>query len=219
VPSSHAGQVNEILELIIESNPQTLLDVGVGLGKYGFLAREYLELWGHGHSSAWRGREGWRRRIDGIEAHGQYLTPVHSYIYDQVHVGNALEVLPRLKEKYDLLLLIDVLEHFERDDGIRLLSHCRESARNIIISTPKDIGDQHESWGNPFETHRHQWTRSELADDDTLFVPNPESLICYLGASDSRFRYAIRRSIVRRQIPWFLLGPYHSLKRALTSRA
>ncbi len=71
MPSSHLYQINEILALIMATNPESLLDVGVGFGKYGFLSREYLELWD--------GREqyhDWKRRIVGIEACKKYLTPL-----------------------------------------------------------------------------------------------------------------------------------------------
>jgi len=33
------------MELITLTNPQCILDVDAGFGKYGFLSREYLELW------------------------------------------------------------------------------------------------------------------------------------------------------------------------------
>jgi hypothetical protein len=93
MPSSHRYQINEICELIATSDPKSVLDIGVGFGKYGFLSREYLELWD--------GRERyheWRRQIDGIEAFKEYLTPIHKLIYNEVFVGNVLEVLPILRK-------------------------------------------------------------------------------------------------------------------------
>ncbi len=134
--SSHQHQLSDILELIIRTNPDTLLDVGIGFGKYGFLAREYLELWGTNDYRKWT------KRIDGVEAFKEYLTPVHNYIYDNIYIGNALEILPELKSKYDLILLIDVLEHFEYEEGRELIQLCLQKGRNLIISTPKDIGSQ-----------------------------------------------------------------------------
>ena len=63
VPSSDFNQIGPIVELIVLANPQSVLDVGCGFGKYGVLAREYLELWDG------RQRYGdWTRRIDAIEA-------------------------------------------------------------------------------------------------------------------------------------------------------
>ncbi len=70
MPSSHFGQLNEIVELIKLSKPKSVLDIGVGFGKYGVLAREYLELWDEGKK--YNDRE---IRIDGIEAFEKYITP------------------------------------------------------------------------------------------------------------------------------------------------
>jgi hypothetical protein len=219
MPSSHAAQINEIVDLILLTNPASVLDIGVGLGKYGLLAREYLELWGQPLSNEWQGKPGWQRRIDGIEAYERYLNPVHHYIYNQIHIGNAIDILPRLKDRYDLVLLIDVLEHFDHDDGLRLLTLCKQRARNLIVSTPRDIGHQEKSWGNPFEAHRFQWTDSHFDPAETVFVPNDESLICYIGerVHDARgpMRRAVLRSTILRQTPFFVKNSVRVLKRCL----
>src|SRR5208283_1293046 len=120
MPSSHHYQLNEIIELIIDTNPAKLLDIGIGYGKYGFLAREYLELWEQGSSY-----DSHKRQIDGIEAFDEYITPVHRLIYDQIFSGDAKEVLPLIKDRYDLILMIDVLEHFTHEDGVKVIEECR----------------------------------------------------------------------------------------------
>ncbi|MBN1591537.1 MAG: hypothetical protein JW888_18630 [Pirellulales bacterium] len=112
MPTSNLFQLNEITQLIKTTNPNALLDVGVGFGKYGFLAREYLELWGRQQDYG-----DWTRRIDGIEAFADYVGPLQRLIYNTIHIGNALEVLPTLDARYDLVLLIDVLEEFCPADG------------------------------------------------------------------------------------------------------
>jgi len=45
MPTSHPFQLDDIVQLIIETAPLSILDIGVGFGKYGLLAREYLEIW------------------------------------------------------------------------------------------------------------------------------------------------------------------------------
>jgi len=177
MPSSHLHQLNEIMDLIYNANPKSILDIGVGFGKYGFLSREFLELWD--------GRQqykNWQVRIDGIEVFKEYLTPVHNFIYDHIYEGNAIDILPTLETKYDLILLIDVLEHFDFEEGSTILSECQKHGRNILISTPKDIGTQKDSFGNVYETHKFQW-KSQHFDKfvDKFYVPNDISLICLLG--------------------------------------
>ena len=189
MPSSHPDELNEIAGLILRTDPESVLDVGVGFGKYGVLAREYLELWDG------RNRYGdWKRRIDGIEAFADYLTPLHEYIYDRVHVGNALDILPSLEPNYDLILLIDVLEHFDYSEGMRILELCMKIARNTLISTPKKVGKQEDAFGNPFEAHKFQWEKKHFdVFKDKFFLPNERSLICYAGEDAPK----IKRDIMR----------------------
>jgi len=148
VPTSHHAQVSKILDAIVHTNPKSVLDIGTGFGKYGVLCREYLELWD--------GREDYQkftRRIDGIEIFPQYLTPIHKYVYDEVFVGDALDIVPnKLQRDYDLALLIDVLEHLKKEDGAKLLGALLKRAKNVIISVPRDIGDQGTVFGNEHET-------------------------------------------------------------------
>lgn len=177
------------MELVVFTDPRSILDVGIGFGKYGFLSREYLELWGKTE-----GYNDWKRRIDGIEAFKEYLTPVHDFIYDHVYIGNAIDVLPTLKINYDLILLIDILEHFHYREGMKFLEECKRRGKNIIISTPKQIGSQGESFDNPFEAHKFQWRRKRFDGfTNKFFVSHPHSLICYVGDDAYNLRKGIER--------------------------
>jgi SAM-dependent methyltransferase len=185
VPSSHPYQLNEIAELIMLTQADSVLDVGIGFGKYGFLAREYLELW-----DGRKRYDDWQRRIDGVEVFPRYVGELQRAIYDEIHVGDALEILPRLDHRYDLVLLIDVLEHVPEDRGVALLDAARRVGRNLIVSTPYDIGHQGEVFGNPHETHHFQWTKRHFRSLGGFFVPNRRSLIWYGGEDEARVRAA-----------------------------
>lgn len=178
MPTSHSNQINEIVHIIRMVNPQKLLDIGIGFGKYGFLAREYLELWD--------GREkynDWKRKIDGIEIFEDYITDLQRFIYNTIFIGNAIDILPNLKEHYDLILLIDVLEHFNKEDGIKLLKECIEHSDNILISVPNDIGNQKDAFGNIYETHKFQWETKHFTEisKDLFFFKSQKSLMIYIG--------------------------------------
>ena len=198
MPSSHHYQLNEILELIIETNPGKLLDIGIGFGKYGFLSREYLELWEPG---AVYGAH--KRQIDGIEVFEPYLTPLHRLIYDHIFTGDAREILPVITERYDLILMIDVFEHFTCEDGLKVLEECRRCGRNILISVPRVMSAQEEVFGNPYETHRYNWSRKDFSDiPDKFFIYNEKSTICYMGEDSLRISGILkkrnrRKSLVR----------------------
>ena len=211
MPTSHFSQVQDICGLIFYLDPGSMLDIGCGFGKYGFLAREYLEVWDVRFKP---GR--WNRRIEAIEGFAECLTPAHKFIYDQVHVGNALEILPKLAGPYDLVLLIDALEHFERSDGLETLRQCRRLGRNVIVSTPHRVSRQGEVFGNPFEQHRSKWTRADLAPfGPACFVPHDDSLIALLGEGADMIartlRYQRVRRFVRRYVP-FLKFVYRRMR-------
>jgi hypothetical protein len=200
MPTSHLYQVIDIMELILFTAPQSILDVGVGFGKYGFLSREYLELWN---------RKGkycdWRVRIDGIEAYEDYLTPVHKFIYDDIYIGNAVDILSNLKAKYDLILLIDVLEHFEYEQGLILLSKSASIGKNMIVSTPHEIGINENIFSNAFEIHKFQWNKSHFRlFKNIYFLPNELSLICYIGEKVPRLKRARVNRKIGRYFPFMI---------------
>lgn len=190
MPTSFHTQLNEIMGLVILTDPHSLLDVGVGHGKYGFLAREYLELW-DGREDGYHVR---KRRIDGVELMSNFITPVHEHVYDNIYIGNALDVIPTLSEHYDLVLLIDVIEHLGRPEGLDLLRLLADHAANTIVSTPLDagVGNREEAlFGGP--PHKFQWTRKDFGCfENVFFLPNKNSLICFIGEDAMRVKKELR---------------------------
>ncbi len=166
MPFSQSTQLSSIVGFIEELAPTSILDVGIGMGQYGFLARTNLEgehLFVVDGLNGWqRPKSEWQVRIDGIEGCAAYLTPVHEYAYNKVMIGNALDLLPSIPaDTYDLVLAIDILEHLEKGEGYRFLAEIKRIARHFaLVSTPKEFMPQ-EIPANPYENHRSLW----LADD------------------------------------------------------
>jgi hypothetical protein len=210
MPTSNLLQVVKLVELILLLKPNSILDVGVGFGKYGLLLREYLELWD--------GRNvynQWKRRIDGVEVFAEYLTPVHDYIYDHIYLGDALEIVPTIQERYDLILLVDIIEHFSLEDGLRLIKFTRKCGRNVLISTPKLMATQSDVFGNPYETHRSQWKKSDFRGfENIFFVGDRQSLIVWIGDFAGALREARLNRILGKCFP-FLVQPIRTVKSLL----
>jgi len=168
MPFSQSSQISAIVQFGEAVNPASLLDVGVGMGQYGFLFRTNLENVGlfdiDGANATWRPKNRWRVKIDGIEGCKDYITPVHDFAYNSVMIGDALECLSTIADKsYELVIAIDILEHFWKEDGWRLLSElARVSSRATLVSTPKIFCAQ-EFEANPLETHRSLWSAEDLA--------------------------------------------------------
>ncbi len=211
MPTSHPHQLNEIMDLVVKVDPRSVLDVGVGFGKYGVLAREYLEFWD--------GREqyrDWSRRIDGVEVFERYLTPLHAFVYNRVFVGNAADILPTLELRYDLLLLIDVIEHFTREDGLRFLEVCFQQARNVIVSTPREMGVQGTVFGNVHETHRFQWKAEHFTSyPKSVRIDNEHSLLFFIGEDADKVRVSGRKRWAKN---WPVLRDWYWRLRKLLGR-
>jgi hypothetical protein len=168
MPFSQSSQLSSIVQFIEHLNPSSILDVGTGMGQYGFLARNNLEHAGlfevDGANARQRPKSDWRVRIDGIEAFAGYLTPVHDYVYNNIMIGDALSILPTLKSgAYELVIAVDILEHFTREDGLKFLGELKRVAnRAALVSTPKEFHSQ-EIEANPYENHRSHWSQEDLA--------------------------------------------------------
>lgn len=167
MPFSQSSQLTAIVQYIEQQNPESMLDVGVGMGQYGFLARMNLENINlfeiDGTEGKQRDKSGWRVTIDGIEGFEGYLTPLHEYVYNNMMIGNALDILPGIADnQYDLVIAIDILEHFTHEQGIEFAAHLKRISRKaVLVSTPKNFIHQ-EVEANPYENHRSPWSQQNL---------------------------------------------------------
>lgn len=129
--------------------PIRVLDVGVGRGKYGLILREYL-----GDRLA---------GIDGVEAEPRYLeqAPWLRAVYDTVLTDDVTTWAGPEFDLYDVVLMLDVLEHLDRGDAVRLLGRIRP---RVLVSTPVDFFQNPEAGEYPFETHRSHWTAEALSE-------------------------------------------------------
>ncbi len=183
MPFSQSTQLSSIVQFAEQLQPESVLDLGTGMGQYGFLLRTNLEHTNlfevDGAQGRLRPREGWRVRIDGVEGCAGYMTPVHSYAYNNMLISNVLDALPNIASgSYDFVMGIDILEHFTTEDGLVFLDHCKRIARRAaLVSTPKIFYAQ-EIEANPYENHRSLWSSEDLAAKGFMqILPNEESWI------------------------------------------
>lgn len=174
MPFSNAEQISPILAEITHLNPRSILDVGCGLGLYGMLCRIHLDLY---HDTEFYrkldGSSSWHTRIDGIEGCETYTPFIPKWAYDNIYVGNTLDIVPTIADgQYDLILILAMIEHLTREQGIQLITQLKRIGRAIILSVPKNWQEQ-EINGYPLETHRSHWTEQDLRDVGfTRFLPH-----------------------------------------------
>ncbi len=157
MPSSTHVHISKMVDWITQVQPTSVLDIGVGFGKWGFLAREYTDINEHRYK-----REDWQARIDGVEAFPEYATPNYDYIYNNIYYGDLREVLPKLGN-YDLIIIGDVIEHFTKEAGLELLRLMRQKSKYVLLSSPTVFFTQ-EMFGNDFEQHHSLWTIDDFKD-------------------------------------------------------
>ena len=152
--STHHGLTLGV-EHAVRLKPRRVLEIGFGLGKWGFLLREALDF-----IDGRVAREDWVVTIDGIDARDNG-SPLPGWVYDDVQIGDALELIDEL-EPYDLVVMGDVIEHFDKAEGLSLLRTLLAKNRNVLLTTPYWFFEQ-EIEGNPYERHRSHWTIDDFA--------------------------------------------------------
>lgn len=168
-----------ILKAVQEIQPKKVLDVGAGMGKYGLLIREqYLS------DKAERGEIEPVDDIviDAIEDTKYFLGDrIHS-IYNSVFEKDIFQCKEIFENgKYDLILLIDTIEHWEKEKALDLLKEMVEYS-TIVISTPKRIGKYKEHFYGDPRYHITQWSEADfISDFKVQIIPNSLSHIIIIS--------------------------------------
>ena len=146
MPVSDYHAVSDIMGEIQSLSPKSVLDLGVGFGLYGVICRQLLD--GQYGRCA---RTQWEAKIYGVEGWERYQNPTWN-VYNSVRVGL---IRPDVCG-FDLVLMIDSLEHFTAETGRPLLREIVANNKHVIVSVPNGRMDQGETFGNPHEAHL--WT-------------------------------------------------------------
>ncbi len=179
MPISDPYNIPFVLAAVKQINPRSIIDVGIGSGTYGFLLRQHLDVAaGHFESLVWK------TKITGIEIYENYKNPVWEYCYDEVRVGDARQVIPTL-DHHDLILMIDVIEHFSREDGLSLLKECMKKAEYVIITSPAKDYPQGTVLGNTYETHLSAWHECDFEAFPYSYKHLNDCFICILAETQA----------------------------------
>ena len=154
--------VHYIMSLVNgKMRPRSVLDVGMGWGKWGFLIRGQIDCCKHGAQ-----KQNWKTRIDAIEVFEPFVTDLHRYLYDNIYITDFRTF--QATTHYDLTIMGDSLEHVTPEEGKKFLKRAMQFSTNIIISVPGFKDSQGTRLGNVHETHR-AWYKP--ADFDSI-LPN-----------------------------------------------
>ncbi len=164
--SSFAEQIPTIVDIIhrLEINDRSrhrMLDVGKGLGKYGFLTHEFVGLDPQKlPDPSKKLREQSRWTIDAVEIQPAYMWPHIDDIYETVYMGDVLNLYPTLPS-YDVILMTDVIEHLDKQPALEMVKHFLGTGAVVVISTPIKFFHQ-DFMESEWEQHRSHWTPKDF---------------------------------------------------------
>lgn len=188
--TSSISHTRHVMYHVIMNNPSSVLDIGVGFGRWGFLCREMIDVFnGRVH------KDQWKLRIEGIEIFEKYIGAHQRSIYDHIHIGNARDVIKTLG-RYDIIIIGDMLEHLSKDDAWDLFHSAMKRANiGLILNLPmgeewlREIGAE-----NKHEDHLSWWKMDEFSDYRpntylTRLMNGMEHASMFISAAD--YKYAV----------------------------
>lgn len=190
MPTSDYTQIPDVIRVIVGTRAESVLDIGVGFGKWGPLCREYMEI------NRGRMPHEWRSTIHGIEIFDTYRNPTWN-VYDEIFIGDANQVLDRLG-RYDVILCCDVIEHYEKEEGRVLLGKMLEHGKVVVVTSPIGESPQEAVYGNPHEEHKSVWAEADFAPWPHRFANLNETFIAVV----SRDAADLAGAEVREPLEW-----------------
>lgn len=174
MPLSRPACIPAVINFVWNNNIQSILDLGIGFGGYGALFRQTMDVrWGRVT------KESWQATLDGVEISEEYNNPLWE-MYNTIHVGDIAMELPAMEKHYQLIFFGDVLEHFPKEIGLKLIERAKDLASFIIVTTPNTFAGNEaeaERFHNDHEAHQALieetdlpgFTR-ELFDNQQMFL-------------------------------------------------
>ena len=147
MPVSHNSNVEYIIECLRKFDPNNVLDVGAGAGKYGHLIRAlYMDC-----------------NIDAVEVWKPYVKQFNlGSLYNKVYMN---DIRKHSNFSYDVVIFGDVLEHMTKEEAVEIWGKLKGEARYAIISIPVCDCPQGHVHGNPYEEHiKDDWTHEEVME-------------------------------------------------------
>jgi predicted TPR repeat methyltransferase len=135
---------NIMVGAILTKADRIVLDVGAGDGKWGGILKGKV------------------KKIVALEVWLPLIEPLlQSGLYDEVIEGNVRGFLDW--DRFNTVILGDVLEHFCRKKGMRLVETLKLISADVYLTIPISPCPQDGMvYGNPYETHHEQWKHEEL---------------------------------------------------------
>lgn len=152
MPIGSYSSFRDIMRQVLMHSPKSILDLGIGHGINGAGIRNWLNV---GIKEYYK-----KTTLIGVEGFPEYDSPLWK-CYDLVYIANIYDYVHHSGAQYDCVLMTDVIEHFDKDEGNAVISKIVNDVLNpggiLLISTPAVWIEQGAAYGNELETHRSLW--------------------------------------------------------------
>lgn len=104
-------------------------------------------------------------KTEGVDIHKQTIELSRKRKnHDSYKLGDITKLGKLYRKKsFDACIAIDVVEHFNRKDALKLIKDMEGIARKkVIILTPNGFYEQHDFDGNPHQVHKSGWKEKQL---------------------------------------------------------
>lgn len=99
----------------------------------------------------------------GVEAYGPYIKESSQKGIHDDYVKADITDLTFSEDQFESVILIEVLEHLNKKEGLNLLTEVEKWAeKKVIISTPNGFLPQKGKDGNPLQKHRSGYKLKEM---------------------------------------------------------
>lgn len=146
------GDIPSIVKFLI-NNSDSILEIGCGIG-------DYLKFTNSNQS------------VEAVEPHSPYIKIAQERApWAKIHNSDAHTFFKTNNKKFDLILMIDVIEHLEEEQSIQMVEAAKKATKNILFSQiPYGIHMQnHDEWelgGEYWQTHRSFWNEENIGKLD-----------------------------------------------------
>jgi predicted TPR repeat methyltransferase len=151
MPESYQPARDKAMEHILANGiPTSILELGVGSGWYGMALKE--------------GRPG--VTMYGVEIWGPYISERHKRYYDKIYIED-LRNFDFGSVPVGMVLAADVMEHLTKEECVTVVNRIKANCPwfVMVIPTCEFIQGPDNSYGNPYEEHKHQWKVDEVVTD------------------------------------------------------
>lgn len=99
----------------------------------------------------------------GVDVFEPYLQESKKRGIHTQHIKGDIARIEFKANSFDAVLALDVLEHFSKEEGWKLIKKMQRWAKSkVIVFTPNGFVEQDRYDNNPWQTHKSGWSLNEL---------------------------------------------------------